>query len=162
MYLQNPRLKIFLILLLNLSIFIHAYAQPSSIKALVGGTLIDGFGGEPISNSVIIIEGDRIKEVGTIGLVEIPETAEVISTEGMSVLPGLWDSHVHLMINGHLRDIGERMKAQCVRNNQLPPPILCGSLQDDENGQLPGGCFYELHLLPPSLQPWSFGLDLLI
>jgi len=67
MYLQKPRLKIFLNLLLNLSIFIHAYAQPSSIKALVGGTLIDGFGGEPISNSVIIIEGDRIKEVGTIG-----------------------------------------------------------------------------------------------
>jgi len=101
MCLQNPRLKIFCSLLLNLFIFIHAYAQPSSIKALVGGTLIDGFGGEPISNSVIIIEGERITEVGTIGLVEIPETAEVISTEGMSVLPGLWDSHVHLMINGH-------------------------------------------------------------
>ncbi|MEO5905772.1 MAG: amidohydrolase family protein, partial [Saprospiraceae bacterium] len=27
--------------------------------------------------------------------------AEVISTEGMSILPGLWDMHVHLMINGH-------------------------------------------------------------
>jgi imidazolonepropionase-like amidohydrolase len=26
---------------------------------------------------------------------------EIISTEGMSVLPGLWDMHVHLMINGH-------------------------------------------------------------
>ena len=70
-------------------------------KALVGGTLIDGFGGEPIENSVIIIEGERIKAVGQVGSLAIPADAEVISTEGMSVLPGLWDMHVHLMINGH-------------------------------------------------------------
>ena len=31
----------------------------------------------------------------------MPAGAEVISTEGMTVLPGLWDMHVHLMINGH-------------------------------------------------------------
>ena len=70
-------------------------------KALVGGTLIDGYGGPPLSNSVIIIEGERISKVGQVGAIEIPRDAEVISTEGMSVLPGLWDMHVHLMINGH-------------------------------------------------------------
>lgn len=70
-------------------------------KALVGGTLIDGFGGKPLTNSIIIIEGERIKAIGQIGSLEIPKQAEVISTEGMSVLPGLWDMHVHLMINGH-------------------------------------------------------------
>lgn len=75
--------------------------QNAKIKALVGGTLIDGFGSTPIRNSVIIIEGERIKKVGTVGQVPIPKGAEVISTEGMSVLPGLWDCHVHLMINGH-------------------------------------------------------------
>ena len=70
-------------------------------KALVGGTLIDGFGGEPIRNSVILIDGNIIVKVGQVGTVEIPKDAEIISTEGMSVLPGLWDMHVHLMINGH-------------------------------------------------------------
>ena len=35
------------------------------------------------------------------GTVTIPAGYEIISTEGMSVLPGLWDMHVHLMINGH-------------------------------------------------------------
>ena len=70
-------------------------------KALVGGTLIDGFGGTPISNSVILIEGEKIVAVGKIGQLKIPTDSEVISTEGMSVLPGLWDMHVHLMINGH-------------------------------------------------------------
>lgn len=59
----------------------------SQIKALVGGTLIDGFGGDPIQNSVIIIDGERIRAIGQLGMMEIPEHAEIISTEGMSVLP---------------------------------------------------------------------------
>ena len=71
------------------------------IKALVGGTLIDGFGGRPVRNSVILIDGERITAVGVQGTLAIPAGAEVISTEGMSVLPGLWDMHVHLMLNGH-------------------------------------------------------------
>src|SRR5918992_1372988 len=76
-------------------------AQSGNVKALVGGTLIDGFGSTPIRNSVVIIEGERIKSVGQVGSLAIPRGAEVISTEGMTVLPGLWDMHVHLMINGH-------------------------------------------------------------
>lgn len=78
-----------------------ALGQQKPVKALVGGTLIDGFGSTPIPNSVILIEGERIKAVGTVETLEVPPGAEVISTEGMSVLPGLWDMHVHTMINGH-------------------------------------------------------------
>jgi imidazolonepropionase-like amidohydrolase len=79
----------------------NAVSQPRKIKALAGGTLIDGNGGQPLRNSVIIIEGERIKAVGQVGTLPIPEDAELISTEGMTVLPGLWDMHVHLQINGH-------------------------------------------------------------
>ncbi len=78
-----------------------SYSAVSQTKALVGGTLIDGFGGKPMQNSVVIIEGERIKTIGVVGSIEIPKGAEIISTEGMSVMPGLWDMHVHLMINGH-------------------------------------------------------------
>jgi imidazolonepropionase-like amidohydrolase len=89
-------------ILLALLLSAGAAAQAGGqLKALVGGTLIDGFGGRPIYNSVILIEGERIKAVGHQGNLAVPEGAEVISTEGMSVLPGLWDMHVHLMINGH-------------------------------------------------------------
>src|SRR5262245_13803338 len=76
-------------------------AQAVPVKALIGGRLIDGYGGAPLDNSVVLIEGDRIKAVGRVGEVTVPADAEVISTEGMSVLPGLWDMHVHLMIVGH-------------------------------------------------------------
>ncbi|MCG8603553.1 amidohydrolase family protein, partial [bacterium] len=76
-------------------------AQNGQVTAVVGGTLIDGFGSTPVSNSVILIEGERIQAVGSLGELEIPPRANVISTEGMTVLPGLWDMHVHLMLNGH-------------------------------------------------------------
>jgi len=88
------------VLIFSITIFIHDTSS-AQIKALVGGTLIDGFGGVPIKNSVVIIDGKRIKQVGTIDSITIPEGAEVISTEGMSVLPGLWESHAHLQLNGH-------------------------------------------------------------
>ena len=70
-------------------------------KALIGGTLINGYGNPPIKNSVVLIEGETIVKVGTVETTPIPKNAEIISTEGMSVLPGLWDMHVHLMITGH-------------------------------------------------------------
>src|SRR5262245_22813382 len=79
-----------------------AHAQSSGPqKALVGGTLIDGFGGPPLRNSVVLIEGAKIVAIGQVGTLAVPQGAEVISTEGMSVLPGLWDMHVHLMLLGH-------------------------------------------------------------
>jgi imidazolonepropionase-like amidohydrolase len=80
---------------------ISANVQSPNVKALVGGTLIDGFGSKPLRNSVVIIEGERIKAVGQVGSLAVPAGAEIVSTEGMTVLPGLWDMHVHLMINGH-------------------------------------------------------------
>jgi imidazolonepropionase-like amidohydrolase len=89
-------LWIVLILLTHIGI-----SQESQFKALVGGTLIDGFGSDPIKNSVIIIEDEKIIAVGNRDNTTIPENAEIISTEGMSVLPGLWDMHVHTMLTGH-------------------------------------------------------------
>src|SRR5438874_11837137 len=77
-----------------------AFAQAKPL-ALVGGRLIDGFGGHPLANSVIIIENERIAAIGTVGVLQVPPDAEIISTEGMDVLPGLWDCHVHTMLLGH-------------------------------------------------------------
>lgn len=85
----------------GLALIFGATAHAQKVKAMVGGTLIDGYGGKPLRNSVIIIEGERIKAIGQVGSIAIPKGAEIISTEGMTVMPGMWDMHVHLMINGH-------------------------------------------------------------
>lgn len=89
--------------LLSLVALLCAFAVSASagLTALVGGRLIDGFGGPPLANSVILVENERITAIGQVGTLEVPKDAEVISTEGMDVLPGLWDCHVHTMILGH-------------------------------------------------------------
>ena len=69
--------------------------------ALVGGTLIDGTGRAPVRNSVVLIRGERIEKIGTTVSVQVPDGYEAVSTEGLTVLPGLWDLHVHLMYAGH-------------------------------------------------------------
>ena len=53
-----------------------AVAQTNRVKALVGGTLIDGYGGTPLRNSVIIIDGERIRAVGQVGTLAVPAGAE--------------------------------------------------------------------------------------
>lgn len=69
--------------------------------AIVGGMLIDGNEGTPVQNSVVLIDDDRITEVGRVGVTEIPDGARVIDANGKTVMPGLIESHAHLMILGH-------------------------------------------------------------
>ena len=69
--------------------------------AIVGGRVIDGYGGPPIENGVILVSGERITRVGREGDVPIPAGARIVDANGMTVLPGLIDMHVHLHILGH-------------------------------------------------------------
>jgi imidazolonepropionase-like amidohydrolase len=78
-----------------------ASAAETKVTALVGGRLIDGWGGAPLNQSVVLIAGERIQAVGTAESLPVPPGAEVIDCRGMSILPGLWDCHVHTMLLGH-------------------------------------------------------------
>jgi imidazolonepropionase-like amidohydrolase len=69
--------------------------------AIVGGMLIDGNEGTPIQNSVVLVSGERITHVGRVGITPIPAGARVIDANGKTVMPGLIESHGHLMIVGH-------------------------------------------------------------
>ena len=65
--------------------------------AIVGGTLIDGNGGPPVPNGIVVVRGEQIVAVGAASDVDVPEGARVVEAAGMSVLPGLADMHVHLL-----------------------------------------------------------------
>ena len=73
-----------------------AEAQSETL-AVTGGRLIDGYGGSPLDNAVVLVRGNRIDAVGQIGTIAIPPDARVIDANGMTILPGLWESHGHLM-----------------------------------------------------------------
>lgn len=61
-----------------------------------GATVIDVRTGERIKNGVIVIEGDRIKQVGKAGEVDIPASAQIVDARGKWVIPGLTDMHSHV------------------------------------------------------------------
>ena len=95
MYAFAMKLRIY-----GLLLFLAAAAH-AEITVLAGGRLIDGYGGQPIENAVIVIDGTTIRSVGTQTSVRIPDGAKIIDTNGYTMMPGLMDMHVHLMILGH-------------------------------------------------------------
>jgi predicted amidohydrolase len=65
------------------------------------GMLIDGSGGEPVPNKLLVVEGNWITLVGeTVGSVR-PETPDdrVIDATGKFILPGLIDAHCHISLH---------------------------------------------------------------
>jgi len=69
------------------------------ITVIRGGTLIDGTGVKPKKDSVVVVEGARIKAVGKEGEVKIPKKVKIteVDASGKTVMPGLIDSHLHLI-----------------------------------------------------------------
>lgn len=65
------------------------------VVALVGATLIDGNGGEPIQNSLVVVRNEKIEWAGKNGELEIPKEADVVDAKGLTLLPGLIDAHYH-------------------------------------------------------------------
>lgn len=87
---------------------------PPATLAIVGGRLIDGFGGIPRENAVVLVRGNIIVAIGQVGVLAVPPGAKVIDAEGMTIMPGLWESHGHLMHVGEARptEFPDKFKAQ--------------------------------------------------
>jgi len=66
------------------------------MKALLGADLIDGTGGPVLKDSAILVDGERITEVGPRAGVTLPPGTEEINLTGLTLLPGLIDTHDHL------------------------------------------------------------------
>jgi imidazolonepropionase-like amidohydrolase len=64
------------------------------------GTLIDGNGGEPIAGGAVLIDDGRIGAVGREGSFGVPDGTVEIDAGGGAILPGLIDTHVHIMMEG--------------------------------------------------------------
>ncbi|MGH9261284.1 MAG: amidohydrolase family protein, partial [Acidimicrobiales bacterium] len=83
---------------LLLGVLLLAGCGPSGEGALVleGATLLDGSGGRPIQDAVIIVRDGRIETVARVGEVRIPKGARVQRLVGKTIIPGLIDAHAHV------------------------------------------------------------------
>jgi imidazolonepropionase-like amidohydrolase len=68
----------------------------SSIKAIVGASVVMLDGTAPISDAAVIIDGDRIVAVGPASATQVPPGSQVTRASGKWIVPGLMNMHVHL------------------------------------------------------------------
>ena len=68
--------------------------------AIVGSTVIDGNGGDPLPDATVIIVGRRIAAVGPRSTTAVPDGARVIDASGRFMTPGFVDTNVHTSLYG--------------------------------------------------------------
>jgi imidazolonepropionase-like amidohydrolase len=96
------RLTLGLIVAAALAASVHSQAPAPAAStenrptAIVGARLIDGTGGTPIDDSVVVIDVDRIRAAGPRRQIQIPAGATVIDAQRRFLMPGLVDTHCHI------------------------------------------------------------------
>ncbi len=105
--------------------------------AIKAGTLIDGTGTTPLSDAVILVDGEKIIQVGPAAAVAIPPDAEVIDASTKVVLPGMIDGHVHVQGQGGVID---RATSQLSQVTELTETTTLKSYVYAKAG--PGGGLY--------------------
>jgi imidazolonepropionase-like amidohydrolase len=115
-------MKALTILLVMLAVAHVGFAQ-GPVTAIKCGRLIDGRSDTAIESAVILIEGNRIKEVGK--NLTIPRNAKIIDLSNATVLPGLIDAHTHILLQG---DITAEDYAVQILKESIPYRALRASL----------------------------------
>src|SRR5262249_1399424 len=99
------RLKAALITIVGLTILLlsvppsRVWSHPPQglrVVAVRAGRMFDPKSGINVPDQIVLIQGDRIADVGPATRVQIPTGARVIDLSKATVLPGLIDGHVHL------------------------------------------------------------------
>ncbi len=102
-----------------------AQAPASRVTAITGATLIDGNGGAPVPDAVVVVMSDRIIAAGPRASVPVPTGATVIDAAGQFVVPGFFDTNVHLSLYGGVNDRYETL----VRYNPRQAEIVLEAAQ---------------------------------
>ncbi len=87
--------------------------------AITGATLIDGNGGPPQTDAVIVIAGSRIQAVGARASVKVPDNARVIDAARRWIVPGFIDTNVHLSLYGGMKDRYESLARYHPRQEEI-------------------------------------------
>jgi len=97
----------------------------STYLLIRNATIIDGKGNEAVRNVDILIENNRIKKIGN--AIDKPSITKEIDASGLTVLPGLIDSHVHISSvpgSGYRNDSLEL--TQSLQRQHLKAYLACG------------------------------------
>lgn len=97
----------------------HSQEPRNREMVIQGGTIIDVRRGTLAPNSLVVIRGERIAQVGSAGQLRIAPDAQVIKADGKFLLPGLWDTHAHTRDFDGILDINHGVTATMDMGNIL-------------------------------------------
>ena len=86
---------------------------------LIGGRLIDGTGREPVAGAGLVLNGGKIEAVGSASRLSYGRDARVIDVAGLTIMPGLIDTHTHLTYHGDQPNVWQLEFEESVELNTL-------------------------------------------
>lgn len=101
------------------------FAAQQPLTAIVGGTVIDGTGGAPVRDAVVLVRDGRIEAIGPRASTPVPSGADIIDAKGRWVVPGFIDTNVHLSLYGGVNERYETL----VRYADRQPDIVLEAAQ---------------------------------
>ena len=133
-------------------------ASESDSLAIVGATLIDGSGAEPLADAALLIEAGHIRYAGSLAGFEAPAGVKTIDARGKFLVPGLIDLHVHSTFESDMRvylDNG----VTSIRYAGLNQDAVVALRQRVERGQVRGprifSCGPMLDATPSAFPRWT-------
>lgn len=118
---HDLRLSTTLVMAALVALLAPGFAQTtnSPAVALMGATIVDGNGGAPVTDGVVVIAGQRIAAIGPRGQVAVPPGAQQVDASGRWVVPGFIDTNVHLSLYGGQNDRYETLVRYQPRQDEI-------------------------------------------
>ena len=144
-----------------------------TVLAVVGAMLIDGNGGAPVLDAVVVVTGRKITAVGRRADARIPKGARVIDAASQYLVPGFIDTNVHLSLYSGLESLAryeDRFTDIAIEGAQLQLKYGITSVRDSygmlqplreardriNRGEVPGARLYFAGNIVGWGGPWSY------
>jgi imidazolonepropionase-like amidohydrolase len=112
-----------------------AAQSPAVVTLVKAGRLVDPRTGNVLSPAAVLIEEGKIKEVGSPSNVQAPPGAKIIDLGNATLLPGLIDSHTHLLVDPIVPAEAERSRRY---NGDFVPGLLFAIVESPSKRVLMG------------------------
>lgn len=138
---RATRTRLFCLLVLLVPSTVHAQVSSASPVAFTHVTVVDVRAGALQPDMTVLVAGRRIAALGRTRALSVPPAARIVDATGKFLIPGLWDMHVHALVDSRLATFFPLFLANGVtgvRNMGSPMPLarIAALRAESDEGQI--------------------------